>query len=357
MSEIYKSNPESASSRPTARDVAKLAKVSQSTVSRVLNEKGGPFISDDTRKRVRDVAMHLGYSPNPFARALRGRNTHLLGLIVRETADPFCASLISELSTQADALGYKVILSSAHSDPTEALLMASAVYMRYADGVMILGDLHEDETAIREIRAKQRALVTMCRGSALQGVLTVNTDNRKGTDLLLGHLASLGHRRFAYIDSGRPGDMKDRRDRFVEYLNEHGLDLPQEAIQRAESNSEGGYNAMQRVMAIRPRPTAILASNDLMAIGAMKAALEMGMRIPHDISVAGWDDIEFCRFVHPSLTSIRQPIEQISSEVLGLLRRVINGENVTENSIHAVDPVLTVRQSTGPAPQHESINH
>jgi LacI family transcriptional regulator len=196
--------------RSTAKDVARLAGVSQSTVSRILSGDSSPFFSEKTRRRVLKVAADLNYSPNPLARALRGKQTQLIGLIMRGINDPFMASLVSEISMQARSLGYQVVLGHAQSDPDEVLQISNVLDTRHIDGVIILGDFKEDQAAIREILEGRRAVVAICRGDARAKAITINSDNQAGMQSLLDHLINLGHRRLAFIDGGWAGDLKER---------------------------------------------------------------------------------------------------------------------------------------------------
>ena len=332
----------------TAKDVAKRASVSQSTVSRVLNNAGTDFISEATKERVRKAVDELGYAPNPYARALRGKKTNLIGLIVREIADPFFSSLISEISLQANALGYRVVLGPAHSDPNEAYKLIST-FSRHHDGTIILGDLRNDEAIIHKIIDSFPCAVTMCRGSKMKDVSTVNTHNRKGISLLLDHLVDLGHKRYAFLDGGWLGDNRDRREMFVEYLQEANLSVEPDWIRVAENNAAGGYKAMQKLLQSSPRPTAILAADDILAIGAIKAVADAKTRIPEDISITGFDGLDLADYICPALTTIRQPIEEMSALALNMLIEVIDG-GTPKNKIFQVEPELLVRQSTGPAP-------
>jgi LacI family transcriptional regulator len=333
----------------TAKDVGELAGVSQSTVSRVLNNTGTDFISERTKERVRKAVDDLGYSPNPYARALRGKKTNLLGLIVREIADPFFSSLISEISLQANELGYRVVLGPAHSDPNEAFRLITT-FSRHQDGAIIIGDLRNDEAIIHKIIEGFSEVVTMCRGSRMKDVPTVNTNNKKGIRLLLDHLVDLGHKSFAFLDGGWLGDTLDRREMFVEFLREANLAVEPDWIRVAENSAAGGYQAMQNLLRSSPRPTAMLAADDVLAIGAMRAIADANIRIPEDMSVTGFDGLDLARYVCPALTTIRQPVEEMSALALKLLIEVIDG-GTPKNKIFQVEPELVVGQSTSQAPQ------
>jgi DNA-binding LacI/PurR family transcriptional regulator len=337
-------------SRATAKDVARLAGVSQSTVSRILSGDSSPFFSEKTRRKVLKVAAELNYSPNPLARALRGKQTQLIGLIMRGINDPFLASLVSEISMQARSLGYQVVLGHAQSDPNEVLQISNVLDTRHTDGVIILGDFKEDQAAIREILEGRRAVVAICRGDARAEAVTINSDNQAGMHALLDHLTSLGHRRLAFIDGGWAGDFKERGKVYAQYLDEHHLEIRPEWTVVDSDDPIGGYQAMQRLLSLAERPTAVLASDDIIALGALKAAHDAGLRVPKDISITGFDGIDLTRYVSPGLTTVRQPIEEMSRRALTLLLEIIAGKTLESEQLIRIQPELVVRQSTGPAP-------
>ncbi len=335
--------------RVTSRDVAERVGVSPSTVSRVLNNNGSDLISAETRQRVLQAAAELGYTPDPIARALRGKKSNLLGLIVREIADPFFAQFISELSIQAREMNYHLVLGHAQSDPNEALTMTDVLDTRHTDGVIVLGDLKDDEAALHEMLVGKHAVVGVCRGPSPASLVTVNTDNYAGVYGLLDHLYSLGHRRFGFVDGGWLGDIRERREAFLGYIADRNLNLRSEWIQAETNNAEGGYRAMQTLIGLADRPTAIVAADDLMAIGVLKAVTDAGLCVPADFSVVGFDDIELAQFFCPALTTMRQPIDEIIRHVLSLMFDLIGEPQLHRaETLIQIPPVLVVRQSTGP---------
>jgi len=337
--------------RVTARDVAARVGVSASTISRVLNNNAGDLISAETRQRVLQAAAELGYTPDPIARALRGKKSHLLGLIVREIADPFFARFISELSVQARQMNYHLVLGHAQSDPEEALTMTNVLDTRHTDGVIVLGDLKNDEAALQQMLQGKHAVVGVCRGPSPASLYTVNTDNYAGTYALLDHLYGLGHRKFGFIDGGWLGDLRERRDAFVRYVDERQLSVRPEWIQAQTNNADGGYRAMQVLLKLKEPPSAVFAADDIMAIGALKAVADASLRVPDDVSIVGFDDIDLGKFLCPSLTTMRQPIDVMSEYVLNLLLELINQPEVhREQTLIRVPPELVIRQSSGPAP-------
>jgi DNA-binding LacI/PurR family transcriptional regulator len=336
----------------TVKDIAKYVGVSTSTVSRVLSGANTGMISEETRKRVMEAAVQLGYTPNAMARALKGKQTKLLGVIVREIADPFFASFIASLNTFARNLGYQIVLGHAHSDPQEAIQMSAVLDTRHLDGIFALGDLRDDNTALEQLLQSNRVVVAMCRGQKPSWIPKVNVDNFAGVNMLLTHLLQLGHHRVAFIDGGWLGDIRERRDAFEQYVKEHNLQPDFFCVEAHVNDADGGYAAMLDILSRSPRPTAIFAADDMMAIGALKAATNGGLSIPHDISVVGFDDIEMGRFVTPTLTTVRQPIEEMSRRAMELIVDLIEKRELTERERSIkIQPELVIRESSGPAPQ------
>ena len=336
---------------PTARDVARLAGVSQSTVSRVLNDSGTSLISLSTYQRVREAATRLGYSPHPLARALRGKRTQLIGLIVREIEDPFFAKFIANLSTQARDRGYQIVLGHAHSDPSRALQMTAVLDARNCDAVLLLGDLRDDGAATQEILNVNPVVVALCRGRSVASVPTVNSDNRAGMALLLEHLYALGHRRMAFVSGGWLGDIRERLEAYHAFRQSRHLADGAGYSQADTNDLDGGYRAMRKLLALPVRPTAVLAADDVMAIGVLKAAGEAGLRVPQDVSVTGFDDIEMTRFTTPTMTTVRQPVEAMSQRAMEWIVRLLDGGTIPNGEeIERIQPELVVRQSTGAAP-------
>lgn len=336
--------------RVTSVDVAVLAGVSQSTVSRVLGSPDGSnFVSEKTVQRVREAARQLGYSPNPIARALRGERTHLLGLVVREIADPFFVTVIEKLNERARAAGYDMMLGHARSDAIEGLNMVRALDSRQCDGVLLLGDLKDDPAILRALLEERQPVVALCRGRRFEALPTVNCDNDLGIELLIHHLRSLGHSRIAFLDGGWIGDVRERLNSFLRQ-KESLTDTQDYMWLRVESdNWQGGYEAMRHLLSMVPRPTAVMASDDAMAIGILRAAHEAGVRVPEDISVTGFDDIGMAAFITPSLTTIRQPIEAMAEAALRKMLDQLEGKEVeAEQHFLQLAPQLVVRESTGP---------
>jgi LacI family transcriptional regulator len=347
-----KQDKKSYSQRKTSRDVAELAGVSQSTVSRVLSsdeDKG--FIGKATAERVRAAAQQLGYSPNPIARALRGQKTNLIGLVVREIADPFFAVLIEAVSTEARKLGLNVVLGHVHSDPNEGLQLTRVLDSRQCDGVVLLGDLRDDQKVIDSIVGEGNPVVALCRGKRDRNLLNVNCDNKSGIELILNYLSSNGHTQMTFVDGGWYGDIQERREAFLTYKSDHKMDKCFNWIRAEENSFDGGYRAMQTIIGLNQRPTAVVAADDAMAFGILKAAYDNGIRVPEDLSVTGFDDIPLAGYTVPSLTTIRQPFENMAKRALEILMSQINHPSKKTKVLYELmPPILVIRESTGKLP-------
>lgn len=333
------------------QDIAKAAGVSQSTVSRVLNDAPTSVpIAAETRERVREVAARLGYSPNPLARGLRGARTMLLGVIVRDIVDPFFSQAIDAISTEALARGYNVVLGSAHSKADEAIALKAVLETRHCDAILLLGDMRDEPKFLDDLRASQTPMIALWHGTELEGVPTVNIDNQAGVVAALDHLTGLGHERIAFI-GGRPlGDIRERRTAYVEYLSSAGVDLPEDYVQNTSNDPAGGDQALHILMDLEVPPTAVLCSTDNLATGVLHASFEMGLRVPDDLSVVGFDDIPIAGYTVPPLTTVRMPVAEMTAVAARLAMDDVDSENMADLFDYVAVPDLVIRESTGEAP-------
>jgi len=334
-------------------DVARKAQVSESTVSRVLSgSETAISISDATRQRVLVAADELSYQPNPFARALRGKSTNLIGLIVREVDDPFFSELIEVIGSEASAAGFDLVLGY-KSDPQEALHLGQMLELRHSDGLFLLGDLDEsaeDYMFLAEM-GEEHPLVSLCRGNgALVGSAAhVGLDNAKGVELALEYLFSLGHRDIAYLGAARFGDLRERQEAYTILMGDRLGAMPAERVWVEDNSFEGGYAAATNLLSMADRPSALLASDDTMAIGAIAAALDLGLQVGSDVSIAGFDGIKLGEYVRPALTTVRQPIEKIGEKAVEMLVAMIREDGTGQVAQQVrFEPELVIRQSCGP---------
>jgi DNA-binding LacI/PurR family transcriptional regulator len=333
----------------TMWDIAKAAGVSQSTVSRVLSGRSSTIpIAPETRQRILAEAQRLRYRPNPLASGLRGARTMLLGVIVREITDPFFAGAIEAVSAESAARGYNVVLGHAHGRAEEAIALRSILETRHTDAILLLGDTSDQPRILEDLRHTPVPVVALWQGLPLEGVCTVNVDNRFGVRALVQHLAELGHHRIAFV-AGRPlGDIRERRDAFIEAMRELDVSLPAGFIEQVTNDAAGGEIALARLMALPNTPTAVVASTDIVAIGILSGAHRLGLRVPDDISVVGFDDIPMSAFTVPPLTTVRMPVAAMAAVAVREAIDRVRGEP-GGTSAHVLQPTLVVRESSGEA--------
>jgi len=336
---------------PTMRDIAALARVSQSTVSRVLNDAPTRVpIAADTRERVIDAARQLGYRPNPLARGLRGAPTMLLGAVVRDITDPFFAAPIEALSVEAMSRGYNVVLGNARGQADEALALTAVLETRHCDAIVLLGDVQDQPRLLADLRNSHVPVIALWQGSSPLDVATVDVDNRAGVLAGLEHLASLGHSRIAFVSGRLLGDIRERQAAFVEFMTDRFGGVRDDYLLHVTNTPGGGEEALRALMALDTPPTAVMASTDTLAVGILHAAHSLGRTVPDQLSVVGFDDILLASHTIPSLTTLRMPTAEIVAEGVRLAIDYAGQGPPGEAPIRVIPPKLIVRQSTAPPP-------
>jgi len=335
------------------RDIAAAANVSQSTVSRVLNDAPTRVpIAPDTRERVLLAARQLGYRPNPLARGLRGAPTMLLGAVVRDFSDPFFAGAIEALAVRAMARGYNVVLGHAHGRLDEAIALTSVIETRHTDAVVLLGDMQDQPRLLADLRGSHVPVVALWQGSSPIEFPTADVDDRAGILLALDHLIGLGHTRIGLVSARLPGDNPHRHDAFVEFTAERLGPIPSGYIQHVANTMAGGEAALDVLLGLAEPPTAVLATTDLVAVGILHAAHSLGRTIPDELSVVGFDDIPIAAHTVPELTTVRMPIAEIVEEGVRLAIELARDPAAPRTPVVTrFEPSLVVRRSTSPPPK------
>jgi DNA-binding LacI/PurR family transcriptional regulator len=332
----------------TMKDVARAAGVSQSTVSRILNDVPALIqISAGTQDRVRAVAEELGYRPHPLARGLRGAPTMLLGAIVRDITDLFFGTAIEALSTEARGRGYSVVLGHAARRVDEALALTAVLEARHCDAVILLGDFTDEPLLVKDLRAAPLPTVAVWHGSQLRDFPSVSVDNVAGITAALTHLSELGHRRIAFVGGEYLGDIRERQATFEQFHRDLGVRIPPEYVKHVENTTGGGQAAFADLFAGAVPPTAIVAATDVLAIGIVFAAQSRGMPVPEALSVVGFDDVPLASATFPGLTTVRMPVAEMVAAALEIAITASPGEG---GRAAVFTPELIVRHSTGPPP-------
>lgn len=295
-------------SRITIADVAAAAGVHPSTVSRVLSAGGTSSIATATARRVTKAAERLGYRPSALARSLRLRRTLTLGMLVPDITNPFFSSIIKGAEDAARERGYNLILCNTEDLPEREASYLAVLRERQVDGLLIASSRMGNAT-ITGLRREQFPFVLLNRSAHAAGDLAVLVDNRAGAETVVAHLAALGHRRVAHIAG--PSSTTTGAERwagFTDAARAHGLATDKRLLIEAEAFSEAaGYAATRTLLARGNALTAIFAANDLIAIGALAAIREAGLRVPDDISIVGFNDIPLAGLLEPALTTVRVP--------------------------------------------------
>jgi len=341
-----------ARSRPvtTMRDIARAAGVSQSTVSRVLNDAPTRVpIAADTRERVLAAAHQLGYRPNPHARSLRGASTMLIGAVVRDFSDPFFAGAIEALAVEAMARGYNVVIGHAHGRVDEGIALTSVLETRYTDAIVMLGDMQDQPRLLDDLRNSSVPVVATWQGTSPREFPTVDVDERAGIIAGLEHLMALGHRRIGFVSGRLPGDNWQRQDAFVEVANQRLGGVPDGFVQVVDNSLAGGEAALGALLELGDPPTAVVTSTDLVALGVLHAAYNQSRIVPDQLSVVGFDDLLLAAHTVPALTTVRMPIAEIVREAVELAIELARDPAASrEPRVKVYEPTLVIRQSTAP---------
>ncbi len=332
----------------TIKDVAREAGVSVATVSRVFNDSGR--VNDETRHRVRVVAERLRFWPNGVARSLITNRTHAIGVLLPDLHGEFFSEVIRGIDLAARREGLHVLVSSSHSD-THELVSALRSMRGRIDGLLILAPEPESIPAIRA-SAWGCPVVLLGPGGETPDFDTVALANFDGAYAVVRHLQRLGHRRIATITG--PPNNRDAQQRLEGYragLREAGVPQPRSFEVRGDFTEPSGYQGARAVLKLTPRPTALFVANDVMAVGALGALREAGVRVPNDVAVAGFDDIALARHLTPPLTTVHVDAYQLGERALQRLLRHDRGEPAPGHSHEMLPTWLVVRASCGATPQ------
>ncbi|GAA4101941.1 LacI family DNA-binding transcriptional regulator [Nonomuraea soli] len=326
--------------RPTIRNVAERAGVSKSLVSLVL--RGSPHVSEHRRQAVLQAARELGYRPNAVARSLVEGRTHLVGALVADLHNPFYAEFLDGLQESLHGDGLRMLIGNSQWDPAFEDEAVEAFLELRVDGLILLGIAPTSETLI-EATSYTPTVVVGERDIELAGVDIVVDDDQHGARLAIDHLVELGHKRIAHIE----GNRASRCEGYLMAMRRHSL-APYIMVEHSDCTEEGGRRAALALLTRDPRPTAIFAASDMVALGVLAAAGELGLRVPEDLSVVGYDNSHLASVSQISLTSVDQPRRTMGRWAAAMLSDRISDPGKVAR-LRQVPPDLIVRRSTGPA--------
>ncbi|MBC7217136.1 MAG: LacI family DNA-binding transcriptional regulator [Candidatus Caldatribacterium sp.] len=343
--------------RPTQADVARLAGVSRATVSYVINGLVSTRVpvSEATRRRVLEAARQLGYVPDANARALRLGNTKALGLIIPDIRNPHFWETVEGVWREARILGYHVLLSSMDLNAEYGKEVFEDLSHRRVDGLILMGSFVEQskeaQEILRQLRKQHLPIVEISDHFREDHVDQIVADYREATFEAMELLFSLGHRRIGLIYGvARPDLALDRLYPYRESLEAIGIGVDESLIVHCGPTMEDGYQATFLLMEQENPPTAIIAVNDILAMGALRALGDLHLSVPKDVSLVGYDDIPQAKYLVPRLTTASKDAVRIGQEAVRLLlKRIENPELPYEKVVFP--SCLVVRESTGPVPE------
>jgi LacI family transcriptional regulator len=343
---------------PTIRDVARESGYSASTVSIVLNNAPlSRYIPADTKELIQNAARRLGYRPNPLARSLRSQRSNIVGVMVFDITDPFCTPILHGLENALYQANYLSLLADAHNETHRFERYLEMLLDRRVEGLIIIANwLVTDIKLLADLTERQVPTVIAGREFAIDGASTVSVDNESGAALALEHLYRLGHREIAFLRGPKTLASSGQRWKGVRGLAQSvGLRLDAKRIAELpesldpNSSFEAGIHLTAELLRRGKSFTALMAYDDVTALGALRALNQKGLRVPEDCSVIGFDDVAQAGLSVPSLTTVRQPMEAMGSMSVGLVLDAIKAAHqkqdipVTRRKIPAE---LVVREST-----------
>ena len=330
----------------TIRDVAREAGVSVATVSRVLNDSGP--VSETTRRRIREIASRLRYVPDSAARSLITRRSTTLGVLLPDLYGEFFSEVIRGIDQAAQRSGYHLLVSGSHNDKGEIEAALRAMRGR-VDGLVVMSPDIDSAALVANLPASSPVVLLNCfvEGDAFDS-LTI--DNYGGAHAMVRHLVASGHERIAFIRGAEHNyDAAERLRGFRAAHRDSGITWTPALEFEGDFTESGGHHAAQRIAALETRPTAVFAANDSMAIGALAAFRDAGLRVPDDIAVAGFDDVPIARYVSPPLTSVRVSISEMGARAVSILLHAVDNKNQHVKQQETLPTTLVIRASCGGA--------
>jgi LacI family transcriptional regulator len=336
----------------TMTDVARQAGVSQTTVSIVVNNDDTPNIPDETRQRILDAIEELGYEPDALAQALRSGSTRTIALIIPDLRNPHFCEYATGIEEAARSAGYHLLLSSTTMNDEYAVEIFKDLSRRRFDGLIIatsfILESQEAQDTLEQVRKRGLPIVEMDEN---YGVDSVFADYHEATKEVMSYLLSLGHRRIGMIYGIGAHELgEDRLQPYQEGLKAAGIPIDPSLIARCGPAIEDGYQAALKLLQLPSRPTAIISINDLLAISALRAAADLGLRVPADLSLVGFDDIPMANYLAPRLTTVTKDARAAGTRAFEVLLARIKNHDLPRQLVR-LQTRLILRESTGLAPR------
>jgi len=325
----------------TIKDIAKIANVSHTTVSRALNDS--PFIKQETKDTIKQIAKQLNYFPNLNARSLVLNKSYNIALVFTSISDGTSSSFFHDVIEGVNSVikkDYNLVVTG-----IDEYQDFNSINNKRFDGIILISQSDKDDIFIQDILTKKIPMVVLNREIQESSVVNLLSADREGSFKAVNYLIENGHSKIAIIE-GKKGynSSINRKEGFIKALIQNKIQIYNEYMVSGEYSLESGYHEMKKLLALSVVPTAVFCSNDDMAVGAMKAIFEAEMKVPDDISIVGFDDSLVCRYVTPELTSVRKPTKEFSIRGADTLLKIIDGQDIKGERVY-INTDLVIRNS------------
>ncbi len=331
----------------TIIDVAKMARVSKTSVSRYLNSQEQWHMTEETKRRIQEAIDKLDYKPSNIARSLKGKSTNVIGVVINDMTNPFFVQMIRGIEMELKDYDYNILICDSYMSVQKEIESLQMLEQRQIDGILLIG-MNMPVAHLERMNVKA-PIVLLERDAGDTRFQSVKIDNCRGGYEAVEHLIDQGHRRIAHITGNMQSVIaRERQQAYVDCMRSYGIEIREAYQVEGRYDIESGYAGMKRLMELSECPTAVFCANDMMAIGAIRYLLEYGYRIPEDVAVVGYDDIEVASMVTPALTTMRQPVLELAKLATRILLHKMHNAPVDEElaQLSKMKAELVVRKSS-----------
>ena len=316
----------------TIKEVAKLAGVSISTVSRVINDSKP--VTDEVKQRVLNVIKETGYVPNPLARSLVTKKSKLIGVVIPEVSDSFVNEILNGIEAVSKMYDYDILLVNTYSDKEQELEAIKMLKTKQVEGIVMLSWIL-DEDHINYMKENRIPAVYISKTARKYDIYTVSTDNENAAYDMTKYLIDKNHKEIALIMTSKEETQleAERRYGYERALRDNNIEVKDELIKHGDTSYEGGYNSMKELLDEKIMPTSVFVTGDEAAVGAINAIFDSGYSVPEDISVVGFNDTKLAKIYRPKLTTVYQPLFDMGAVSIRALIKIINGNALDEKKI------------------------